>query len=62
VKSLSDLTGLFTASIMSGRSWRLPACGMQQEARPNYEPLLTRGLMPRLTIRFLIDPHAMARR
>ena len=37
VKSLSELTGLFTASIMS-ESWsRLREYGMQVEALPNYE-------------------------
>src|SRR5438128_297502 len=37
VKSLSDLTGLFTASITSGSSSRLREYGMQLEALPNYE-------------------------
>jgi len=37
VKSLSDLTGLFTASIRNESSSRLPEYGMQLEAPPNYE-------------------------
>ena len=37
VKSLSDLTGLFTASITSGSSSRLHEYGMQVEVCPNYK-------------------------